>query len=104
MKEAMERIFEKFQKENDFSGVCMITDSQGTIFEECSGMAHRGFQVRNNMDTMFDVASVTKVFTAAAILQLVSKGILRLDDKITDILDLSGTKIPNDVTIANIRI
>ena len=51
---------------------------------------------------MFDTASVTKLFTAVTILQLVDKGMLGLDDRITDIIDLSGTKISNDVTIAHL--
>ncbi|MCU6340309.1 beta-lactamase family protein, partial [Enterobacter quasiroggenkampii] len=41
-------------------------------------------------------------FTAVAILQLVDRGKLRLDDCITDIIDLTGTKIPTDVTITHL--
>ncbi len=42
---------------------------------------------------------MTKVFTAVAILQLVEQGKLKLDDKIVNLIDLEGTKIPKDVTV-----
>ncbi len=48
---------------------------------------------------MFDTASVTKVFTATAVLLLIKRGLLNFDKKITDIIDLAGTAIPTDVTI-----
>ena len=48
------------------------------------------------------MASITKIFTAAAVLQLVEEGKLRLEDRIVNIVDLSGTKIPEDVTIEHL--
>lgn len=51
---------------------------------------------------MFDTASITKLFTTVAALQLVDKGLLKLDDKITEIINLEETKIPKDVTIAHL--
>lgn len=45
------------------------------------------------------MASITKLFTAVAVLQLVEQGKLRLDDRITEVIDLSGTEIPGDVTV-----
>ena len=38
-------------------------------------MAHRGFEVPNTLTTRFDIASITKLFTAAAILQLVEANV-----------------------------
>ena len=48
---------------------------------------------------IFDTASITKVFTAAAVLQLVQEKKLKLSDHITQIIDLEGTEISPDVTI-----
>ena len=69
------------------------------VFEQVYGFAHRGFGIPNNIHTMFDTASVTKVFTATAVLLLIEKGLLHFDDRITDIIDLADTAIPTDVTI-----
>lgn len=70
-----------------------------TVFEKAYGYANRAFKIKNEVNTSFDTASVTKIFTAVAVLQLVEQGRLNLDDKIVNIIDLKGTKIPNDVTV-----
>lgn len=95
-------LFNKYYEEHHFAGAVLIKDGSDTIFEQAYGLAHRGFQVPNTIHTRFDTASVTKLFTAVAILQLVDRGMIRLDDRITDIIDLTGTKIPDDVTIAHL--
>lgn len=51
---------------------------------------------------IFDTASITKVFTAAAVLQLVQEKKLKLSDHITQIIDLEGTEISPDVTIGQL--
>lgn len=51
-------------------------------------------------DTVFAAASVSKTFTAALILSLVSEGRLSLDDRLHDLVDgLSTAKAPTAVTI-----
>lgn len=102
LQKEMERIFSDFVNESVYSGVCLITQGENSLFEKCVGMAHRGFQIPNTIHTMFDVASVTKIFTAAAILKLIETGKLSLNDRITDILDLSNTKISKEVTIEHL--
>lgn len=77
----------------------ILVNGTDIIYSAASGLANRDFSIPNNIDTMFDTASITKTFTAVAVLMLVEKGLLRLDDRITEIIDLSGTKIPSDVTI-----
>jgi len=85
-----------------FSGTILIADSSGIAYTDASGYANCDFCVPNRIDTRFDTASVTKVFTAVATLQLVEKGIINFDTRITDIIDLAGTKIPSDVTIEHL--
>ena len=82
-----------------FSGTCLICNKNNIIFSAANGLANRDFDIPNNIDTMFDTASVTKTFTAVAIIMLMEKGLICLDDKIVDIIDLSGTMIPSEVTI-----
>jgi len=102
METMLKSLFDQYSKEHHFAGTALIKKSEKIIFERAYGFAHRGFKVPNTIHTMFDTASVTKLFTAVAILQLVDRGKLRLDDRITDIIDLSGTKIPFDVTITHL--
>jgi len=94
MDKGLSSLFDEYYESHHFSGAGLVKINNDIRFAGAYGLAHRGFNVSNHIDTMFDTASVTKLFTAVAILQLVDKGKLQLDDRITDIIDLSGTKIP----------
>lgn len=80
----------------------MIKTESTVLYSGAFGFANRAFKIANTIDTKFDTASVTKIFTAAAILQLIEKGLLNLDDNIVDIVDLRGTKIPCDVKVEHL--
>jgi CubicO group peptidase (beta-lactamase class C family) len=47
-----------------FSGVCLVTCGEEEVFHRAFGLAHRGFNVPNTTTTRFDIASITKTFTA----------------------------------------
>ncbi len=52
------------------------------LLEEGAGIADLEFDVRANAQTMFRIGSVTKQYTAAAIMKLVERGKLGLDDDV----------------------
>jgi len=85
-----------------YSGTILVKQGNDILLSYSNGYAHKGFQIPITINTMFDTASVTKIFTATAILQLIERGLLNFEDKITDIIDLAGTKIPRDVQIVNL--
>lgn len=85
--------------EAGFSGVCLVKRGDADILHEAYGLAHRGFGIPNTIDTRFDIASVTKTFTAAAILQLIEAGELALDTWVMPLLGIEGTRISDDVTV-----
>lgn len=99
IKEAAETLCEDWAGRELFSGVCMVKYKGDTIFSRAYGFANRAFKIPNKIDTKFDTASITKVFTAAAVLQLAQEKKLKLWDYITQIIDLKGTEISPDVTI-----
>lgn len=88
-------------EEHDFSGTALVRIGKQSVSMQ-RGEAHRGFHVPVNGRTRFDCASVTKLFTAAAALQLVGQGRFALDTPICDLADLAGTKIPRDVTVLHL--
>jgi len=65
-----------------FSGSVVVTRGGTIIAEQHSGLANRELNVPVTGATRFYVASVTKSFTAAAILMLSGTGALSLDDEI----------------------
>jgi CubicO group peptidase (beta-lactamase class C family) len=63
-----------------FSGQIVIGDLQGVLFAAQFGLADREARVPVTADTLFDIGSVTKTFTATAILQLAAADKLTLED------------------------
>lgn len=85
-----------------FSGVVLLERDGEPLFERAYGVASRRWGVPVRTSTRFDVASVTKLFTAVAVLQQVGEGRLGLDDRVHDHVDLAGTTIPREVTIRHL--
>ena len=86
----------------EFSGSALITQGETTLLEESHGFAHRGFGIPNSAAIRYDVASVTKLFTAVAVLHLVEQGKLDLGDSITELIDLGGTTVDQSVTLRHL--
>src|SRR5436309_388835 len=54
---------------------------QGTVLlQESRGLANRATSTPNTPETLFDIGSIAKVFTALAVFHLESAGRLALDD------------------------
>ena len=68
-----------FARENDFSGVVLITERGSVRYRRAFGLADRAFAVPAAPDTRYRVGSVTKLFTSVLILQLAEQGRLDLE-------------------------
>lgn len=68
---------------NSFSGTVLITKNDAVLLKKSYGLADYEWNIKNTIDTKFQLASVTKQFTATAILQLVEKGRLSLTDPLS---------------------
>ncbi len=64
-------------------GVVLMAQRGRPVFEMAVGFADRARRVRTEMRTVFRIGSITKQFTAAAVLTLVDDGKLSLDDPVT---------------------
>jgi CubicO group peptidase (beta-lactamase class C family) len=91
-----------FLTENDFTGVVLVKEGNRTVYEAAAGLASRRWDIPNALDTRFDTASITKLFTSVAVLQQVAKGNLDLETSIHHYVDLEGTTIGTDVTLLNL--
>ncbi|MDC6363642.1 MULTISPECIES: serine hydrolase domain-containing protein [Flavobacteriaceae] len=63
----------------EFSGVILLAEKDSLLFERAYGYSSIEYEVENNVNTLFNVASITKTMTAVAALQLVDRGLLDLD-------------------------
>jgi CubicO group peptidase (beta-lactamase class C family) len=68
---------------NGFSGVILIAKGSKVILSKGYGMVSRTENIPITPDSVFDIGSITKQFTATAILQLEEQGKLSVNDPIT---------------------
>lgn len=71
-----------------FSGVVLVARDGKPVFRQAFGAAEREWEIANTPETRFRIGSITKQFTAAAVLRLVDERKLALDDAI-------GTYLPD---------
>lgn len=67
---------------NNFSGVILIALGENVLFRGAYGMANYELAVPNSLQTRFHIASISKSFTAAAILILEQRGMLNVNDPV----------------------
>lgn len=85
-----------------FSGVVDVRREGEVLFEGACGLASPRWGVPMTLDMRFDVASISKLFTSVAVLQLVGRGLLDLDASIHSCADLTGTTVVPEVTLRHL--
>jgi CubicO group peptidase (beta-lactamase class C family) len=82
-----------------FSGAVLITQGSTRLYASAHGYAGRAWRVPNTLETRFDTASVTKLFTAIATLQLVDRGLLDFDTSVVERLGLEYTRLSKKINV-----
>lgn len=78
---------ERLHAADVFSGTFLLAKDGRILAKGAVGQASKRFDVPNRIDTKFNLGSMNKMFTAVAVVQLVEKGKLALDDPISKHLD-----------------
>lgn len=73
---------ELFSKDGP-GGVALVVKDGKTIYRKAFGMANLELGVKMKPENVFRIGSITKQFTATAIMQLIEQGKIKLDDDIT---------------------
>ncbi len=96
------RYLNQLAREDFLSGAVLIAKGDKPLFTKAYGQANRSFAIPNRVDTKFNLGSITKIFTALAVLQLAERGKLSLDDAATKYLpDYPGPLDPR-ITIRHL--
>jgi len=69
-----------------FSGAIYMTRGERVIFSQGYGYANRSERLLNRVDTRFQAASGSKIFSAVAVCQLIEAGKLTLESRVVDLL------------------
>ncbi|MCC3859750.1 serine hydrolase domain-containing protein [Pseudemcibacter aquimaris] len=89
----------ELMENSDFNGAVLVARDGNVIFKEAYGIANVTTGEKLTTDSAFELASISKTFTAVAIHQLVEAGKMRFDDPVTKYFP----KLPYDnVTIAGL--
>jgi len=99
-----ENLVESIIKDYDACGVAAaIIDKNGvTQYEKFWGSKELGTGEKPDGETIFGLASVTKSFTALAIMQMEERGILNLDDPVSKYVPEFTNKNQKTVTIRHL--
>jgi CubicO group peptidase (beta-lactamase class C family) len=89
-----------FVETGNLTGAVLISRHGRVLFRRAYGLANYELRVPNSPLTRFHVASVSKAFTAAAILQLQEQGRLKLSDPVSHFI--SDFPRGDEITIDNL--
>jgi CubicO group peptidase (beta-lactamase class C family) len=95
----LDQYFHQLEEQDQFSGVVLITQGESQLYAGAYGYASRPWKIGNTLDTRFDTASITKLFTSVATLQLIDQGLLAFDTGVIDFLALDGTTISREANV-----
>ena len=96
----LDSLFQKLISNKEFNGNVLIAEKGKVIYKNSFGLANETSKEKLNENSIFELASVSKQFTAFAIVILKEKGKLKYEDKIGEILpQLSFYK---NITVRNL--
>jgi CubicO group peptidase (beta-lactamase class C family) len=84
-------ILSAYAKDNDFMGSVLVSDGDTVLLDQGYGLASLQWKIPDAPDVKFRIASLTKQFTAALVLQLQQEGKLRIDDPVAKYLPTAPT-------------
>ena len=102
MTHVLDEYFRHQEAQDLFSGAALITRGATRLYAGAYGYASRAWRVPNDLHTRFDTASVTKLFTAVATLQLIDREQLTFDTPVVERLGLEGTPLSKEVTVRHL--
>ena len=87
--------------ENGFNGIVLVADHGIKMLEKPVGEANHESGASIHPGSKFRIASMTKMFTAIVVMQLIEEGKLTLDQTIGSVLPSVPVQNKHDITIAD---
>jgi CubicO group peptidase (beta-lactamase class C family) len=88
--------------ETGFSGAVRVDRGDRVELATAYGLAHRGYEIPNRVDTRFALASGAKGLTALAVVSLIEEGVLALETTARSLLRDDLPLVGDDVTIEHL--
>jgi CubicO group peptidase (beta-lactamase class C family) len=97
-----EHAIDAIAAETGFSGVVRVDGADGSVVAKAYGLAHRGYEIPNEIDTRFALASGTKGLTALTVVSLIESGQLELSTTARSILGRDLPLVGDDLTVEHL--
>lgn len=97
----MNEIMSAYTKDNDFMGSVLISDGETVLLSRGYGLATVEWNIPDAPNVKFRIASMTKQFTAALVLQLQQEGRLKIGDPVRKYLP-EAPAAWEKITLANL--
>lgn len=82
----IDEVMQKYVALDLFSGSVLLAKDGKILYAKAFGEANKSDQIKNTIDTKFNIASMGKMFTGVAILQLEERGKLNINDPVVNYL------------------
>ena len=99
---SLEHDLDALAADQEFSGVVRVDRAGEIQLAKAYGWAHRGWEIPNQVDTRFGIASGSKGFTALAVISLIEDGLFDLSTTARSFLGSDLPLIHDDVTIEHL--
>lgn len=99
---AIDDLVKQYQDLDIFSGVVLVAEQGTPVYHKAFGMADREKNIKNTVNTLFDIGSMNKTFTSVVVKQLIKEGKLRYSDKLVDYVDGFEDPLVADVTVEHL--
>lgn len=97
----IDRIFDKNLRENNFTGgVCCVSYKGKKVFHRAYGYLNKDKKENTTLNTIFDLASITKIITTTIVLKMITENKLSLNMTVRECLP----KVKKDMLLAPITI
>lgn len=97
--ELIDELLTKYSTYGKFTGSVLVSDEGNVIYKKGFGMANMEWDMPNDTDTKFRLASITKQFTGMLIMQLVAEGKIDLQAPISTYLPDYPKEVSDKVTV-----
>ncbi len=99
---SLEHDLDALAADQEFSGVVWVDRAGEIELAKAYGWAHRGWEIPNQVDTRFGIASGSKGFTALTVISLIEDGVFDLSTAARSFLGSDLPLIRDDVTIEHL--
>lgn len=98
----IDQIMQSRSAGGEFNGSVLVARRERIVYERGFGLANLEWNIPNDVQTKFEIGSITKQFTALLILQFVNEGKIRLEEHLSDYLPYYRKETGNRMTISEL--